>query len=261
MTEPPAGRGREHRQQLIADLVIERGSATAQELVAAFGVSLNTVHRDLDELARRGVVRKFHGGVSAQPSGVFESNVAYRLTRNLAEKAAVARHAAALIQPGMSVMLDDSTTTLQLAPLLAERAPLKVVTNYLELMQRLRGADGISLVSLGGEYDRTHDAFIGVACISAIRALRVDATFLSMSAVADGNAFHQEDHIVAFKRPMLEVAAKRYLLLDHTKLGRSALHQVVALRDFDLVIVDDGATPEALADLDHHGVRYEIARR
>ena len=70
MTEPPAGRGREHRQQLIADLVIERGSATAQELVATFGVSLNTVHRDLDQLARRGVVRKFHGGVSAQPSGV-----------------------------------------------------------------------------------------------------------------------------------------------------------------------------------------------
>jgi DeoR/GlpR family transcriptional regulator of sugar metabolism len=261
MTEPPAGRGREHRQQLIADLVIERGSATAQELVAAFGVSLNTVHRDLDELARRGVVRKFHGGVSAQPSGVFESNVAYRLTRNIAEKQAVARRAAALIQPGMSVMLDDSTTTLQIAPLLAERAPLKVVTNYLELMQRLRGVDGISLVSLGGEYDPTHDAFIGVACIDAIRALRVDVTFLSMSAVSGGHAFHQEDHIVAFKRPMLEVAARRYLLLDHTKLGRSALHQVVPLADFDLVIVDDGATPEALADLDDHGVRYEVARR
>ena len=60
---------------------------------------------------------------------------------------------------------------------------------------------------------------------------------------------------------MLEVAARRYLLLDHTKLGRSALHQVVPLADFDLVIVDDGATPEALADLDDHGVRYEVARR
>src|SRR5688572_17268828 len=98
----------EQRQEQISQVVLSSGSATAQELAVAFGVSLNTVHRDLDELERQGIVRKFHGGVTAQPSGVFESNVAYRLKRMLPEKRAIARHAARFVEPGMSIMLDDS---------------------------------------------------------------------------------------------------------------------------------------------------------
>ena len=81
------------RQAEIAAYVVEHGSVSANELVEAFGVSVMTVHRDLDELERQGVVRKYRGGVSAQPTSVFESNVAYRLNTAQAEKAALARHA------------------------------------------------------------------------------------------------------------------------------------------------------------------------
>ncbi|NEE10819.1 DeoR/GlpR transcriptional regulator, partial [Streptomyces sp. SID7499] len=93
------------------------------------GVSLMTVHRDLDDLARQGVLRRFRGGASALPSTVFESSLDYRLGVNTAEKNAVARAAAALVEPGMSVMLDDSTTVLVMAGLLVDLAPLTVVTN------------------------------------------------------------------------------------------------------------------------------------
>ncbi|GAA3960216.1 DeoR/GlpR family DNA-binding transcription regulator [Actinomadura viridis] len=252
-------RGPAPRQEAIAEHVLSAGSATAAELADRFGVSLMTIHRDLDELERQGVVRKYRGGVTAQPSGVFESNVAFRRKAMQAEKEAVARRALELIEPGMAVMLDDSTSVLAVARRLAGITPLTVVTNFLEGLNLLAGVPGIRLMALGGDYDPLHDSFLGVSCVEAIESLTVDLCLVSTSAVSGGFAHHQEQHIVAVKRAMLASAARNVLLLDHSKLGRVALHRLAPLSAFDRVIVDSGASGEALRDLDEHKVDYEVA--
>lgn len=249
----------EQRQKRIAEVVLERGSLSAQELAQIFDVSVMTVHRDLDELERQGVVRKFRGGVTAQPSGVFESNVAYRQKAMRDQKRAVAEAAAGYVEAGMSIMLDDATTTAAMIPFLARQTPLRVATNYLEGMRQLSQIGGIGLMALGGDYDPLHDSFLGGTCLDCIESIRVDAVFVSTSAVSGKYAFHQEDRIVAVKRRMLDVAAKRYLLVDHTKLGKVALHRLVPLSAFDLVIVDAGAGDDAVAELRRDGVAVEVA--
>jgi DeoR/GlpR family transcriptional regulator of sugar metabolism len=255
-----AQQGPAARQAAMAEQVLADGTATAADLAERFGVSLMTIHRDLDELERQGIVRKFRGGVTAQPSGVFESNVQYRLKTMRAEKAAVAERALQLVEPGMAIMLDDSTTTLEIARglRLGEVTPLTVVTNFLEAVNLLADQRGIHLIALGGDYDPLHSSFLGVSCVEAIEQLRVDVCFASTSAVRDGFAYHQEKHIVSVKRAMLDAAARNVLLIDHTKLARAALHRVVPLSRFDLLLVDDGASAEALRDLDEHKVRYEV---
>lgn len=248
------------RQAEIAEHVLQHGSVSATELAEMFHVSLMTIHRDLDELARQGVVRKFRGGVSAQPSSVFESNVSFRLRAAREEKLALARRARALIEPGMAVMLDDSTTTLEVARLLEDDpGPLTVITNFLETIKLLSGVPGIRLLALGGEYYPTHDSFLGVPCVEAIEALRVDLLFASTSAVSGGYAYHQEQEIVLVKRAMIRSAQRSVLMVDHTKLGRAALHRLAPLRDVDLVLTDARAPEETLAEMREHGVRYEIA--
>ncbi|MGA5357444.1 DeoR/GlpR family DNA-binding transcription regulator [Streptomyces purpurascens] len=248
------------RQAAMAEQVLADGSATAAELAERFGVSLMTIHRDLDELERQGIVRKSRGGVTAQPSGVFESNVQYRLKTMRAEKAAVADRALRMVEPGMAILLDDSTSTLEIARRLrtGEVTPLTVVTNFLEAINLLSDQRGIHLMALGGDYDPLHSSFLGVSCVEAVEQLRVDVCFASTSAVHGGYAYHQEQHIVSVKRAMLDAAARNVLLIDHTKLGRVALHRVVPLSRFDTLLVDDGASPEALRDLDEHKVRYEV---
>ncbi|MEE6263095.1 DeoR/GlpR family DNA-binding transcription regulator [Plantactinospora sonchi] len=248
------------RQAEIAEHVLQHGSVSATELAEMFHVSLMTIHRDLDELARQGVVRKFRGGVSAQPSSVFESNVSFRLRAAREEKLALARRARALIEPGMAVMLDDSTTTLEVARLLEDDAgPLTVITNFLETIKLLSGVPGIRLLALGGEYYPTHDSFLGMPCVEAIEALRVDLLFASTSAISGGYAYHQEQEIVLVKRAMIRSAQRSVLMVDHTKLGRAALHRLAPLRDFDLVLTDGQAPEETLSEMREHGVRYEIA--
>ncbi|GAA3960150.1 DeoR/GlpR family DNA-binding transcription regulator [Actinomadura viridis] len=255
----PSGGGPAGRQEGIAEYVLSAGSVPAAELAERFKVSLMTIHRDLDELERRGVVRKFRGGATAQPSGVFESNVAYRRKSMLAEKNAVAGRALALVEPGMAVMLDDSTTVLALARLLAGITPLTVVTNFLEGLNLLAGAPGIRLMALGGDHDPLHDSFLGMACVEAIESLNVDLCFVSTSAVSGGFAYHQEQHIVSVKRAMLAAAERNVLLLDNTKLSRVALHRLAPLSEFERVIVDSGASAGSLRDLDEHKVNYEVA--
>ncbi|XVQ08420.1 DeoR/GlpR family DNA-binding transcription regulator [Spirillospora sp. CA-255316] len=258
MAKDGGRRGPASRQEAIAEQVLSAGSATAAELAERFRVSLMTIHRDLDELERQGVVRKFRGGVTAQPSGVFESNVAFRRKSMLAEKEAVARRALELIEPGMAVMLDDSTTVLALARLLPGITPLTVVTNFLEGLNLLSDAPGIRLMALGGDYDALHESFLGVSCVEAVESLSVDLCFVSTSAVSGGYAHHQEQHIVSVKRAMISSAARTVLMLDHSKLGRVALHRLAPLSAFDRVLVDSGASAEALRDLDEHKVDYEV---
>ena len=252
----------ENRKRAITETVLAAGSATAQDLANQFGVSLVTIHRDLDELERRGVVRKFHGGVSAQPSGVFESQMSYRLASMTAEKAAIARVALRYVQPGMSILLDDSTTVLTMIEGLSDRAPLHVATTFVTGLRRLSelaGDHDLTLIGLGGRYDVAHDSFVGVQTNQQVQGIHVDAVFLSTSAVSATDMFHQEEQVASLKREMLNSASKRYLLIDHTKLNRLALLKIAALTELDLIITDDGADPAVLAAWAAAGIAYEIA--
>jgi DeoR/GlpR family transcriptional regulator of sugar metabolism len=258
----PRERKTEARQRLISEHVIAQGSCTAQELATQFGVSIMTIHRDLDELERRGIVRKFHGGVTAQSSGVFESQLSYRMTSKAQEKSAIAQAALEHVEPGMSVMLDDSTTILHMIQGLAERTPLHVATTFLAAQRRLAdlAADcDLTIIGLGGVYDLPHDSFVGMQCLEQISGIRADVLFMSTSAVSTTDAFHQEERIVALKRAMVRAATRRYLLVDHTKLGRVALHKIVPLEEFDLIITDDGADKDILAAWDTSGIHYQVA--
>ena len=247
------------RQTEIAEYVVRHGSATAHELVEAFGVSLMTVHRDLDALERQGVVRKYRGGVTAQPTSVFESNVAYRLNTAQEQKQALARRARAMVEPGMSVMLDDSTSALAVVRLLEDVAPLTVATNFLPAVSLLTAMPDVQLIVLGGIYSPTHDSFGGVPCAEAVEALQTDLLLCSVSAVSSTHAYHQEQEIVLVKQAMLRSAQTKVLLVDHGKLQRTALHKLAPLTDFDVVVVDEKTPADLVEGLRDHGATVEVA--
>ena len=250
---------RTQRQGQIIDVVLDRGFASVSELVELTRVSLMTVHRDLDELASRGLVRKLHGGVSALPTSVFESSSDFRMQRQSEAKLALARKALEFIEPGMSVMLDDSTTVLALARLLPEIGHLTVISNYRQVLEIFRDQPDVRLIMLGGQYSRTHDSFIGPPSETGLDSYAVDVVFQSTSTIDGERAYHQEQDVVMMKRVMLRAGSRRVLMIDGSKVGKTSLHHFAALNEFtDVVLTDD--VPAEMRQRIAEQARIHIAR-
>lgn len=247
------------RRQLIMQAVMAEGTMRIEELAERFAISLMTVHRDLDELINRGLLRKSRGIVSATPTSLVESSDVYRSMRQAVEKRAIAQAAAQFLEAGQAVFFDDSTTVLQMAPHIAARVPLTAITNSIPLMNELKEMNDVTLLGLGGRYYNWCNAFMGPATTAEIRRLRADCVFLSMSAITDDMVFHQSAEMVETKRAMFDSAAKRILLADHTKFQRRALHAMGNLSEFDAIVVDDGMAPLQVELLRSRGVNIVIA--
>jgi DeoR/GlpR family transcriptional regulator of sugar metabolism len=231
------------RQKDIAELVIAEGTVRIEDIAERFAVSVMTVRRDLEDLEIQSVLRRTRGQATALGSNRLESNTFFRQAQSLESKKALAHAALGFVEPGQTMMLDDSTTGIYLAQLLPRRAPLTVVTNFLSVAHELLKESGITLHILGGQYYPWCNAMLGTMTVEAIRKLRVDTLIMSTSAIIDYTCFHHSQETDLVKRAMFDSAAHRILYVDHTKFQRRALFALAPLTDFDTVIVDS-QTPQ-----------------
>ncbi len=256
---PRLGLKQADRLDAITEMVLGVGSMRIDELVDIFGVSIMTIHRDLDELDAKGLLRKSRGMVTAVSTSLFEASTEYRVRQSRAEKAAVARVAFEQIDPGQAVILDDSTTGLVLAEMLLEKRPLTVITNFQRMINLLTDQPGINLISTGGQYYQWCEAFMGTVALAGLRSLRADVVVMSSPAVTNGICYHQHHDAVLIKQAMFEAANTKILYFDHSKLEKRALHAHLKVTDFDLVIVDSNASDEQQDSLREAGANLLIA--
>ncbi len=250
----------ENRRQQIIELLVEERSASLDALARRFDVSKMTIHRDLDDLEAAGLLRKQRGGATIEPSSRFESDIRFRTRKAVSEKRRIARFAAEFVEPGMSVLIDDSSTARAAVPFLTDKRPLTIVTNNLAAMSDLAGQGGITLIALGGTYSGKFDGFFGILTQGALAGLRVDIGLLSTSSIDGTTAFHQDQAVVAVKRRMIASAARCYLLVDHQKFGRTALHRLADLDAFDGVVTSDALDPDLAQLLTDQGIALHFAK-
>ncbi len=250
----------DNRRQGIMDALMETGSASVDNLSLRFSVSKMTIHRDLDELEEAGLLRKVRGGASIQNSLQFESDFRYRQKLAVTEKDRIARAAAALIEPGQTIIIDDSSTTGAIAGHIEAIRPLTIITNNLVVIEKLAGMAGITLIALGGQYSKKFNGFFGLVAGEALASLRADVAFLSSSAIHGASAFHQDQEVVQIKRLMMQAAERSYLMVDHSKFGRSALHYFAALTSFDGILTSALPDIPIQKTLDDAGISVSVVQ-
>lgn len=228
------------RQQDILALLADGAERSVHELAARFGVTLMTVRRDLEALARGGHVTRTHGGVVLSRPGTVAFHFHQREERMLAEKAVVARAVAALVRPGMAISLDTGTTTLAVARALAGQCQLQVLTSSLAIAAVLYACEGIDLVLLGGRARKDNPDLYGELTEENLARFHVDLAVLGADAVNPDGLYTTQPDIARVSQAMLRHAGRRVLVADHSKFGHTAFLRFATWNDITTVVADDG---------------------
>lgn len=243
----------------IAQLVLKHGPISVEQLVERIGVSMMTIYRDLAALEEAGLLHRERGRVSALATGLHEASASFRVEQQSEMKQSIAQHLVKSISSRSSLLVDDSTSGVFVVRELRDKTPLTVISNSLLVANEAAQIPGLNLFLLGGSYQEWASATIGSTTVAQLATLDVDYCIISASGLANGRCFHPYEDVVAVKRAMLAAADKRFLVLDHSKMTRRALHAFAALDEFDLVVVDHQTTSEAVARLREWGAKVEVA--
>ncbi|WP_248929601.1 DeoR/GlpR family DNA-binding transcription regulator [Paenibacillus hamazuiensis] len=250
----------EERQQKIADYVQSKERASVQELAQLFGVSESTVRRDLKILEEANQLRRTHGGAVALLSDNSEPSFVEKEDRYRAQKEAIAKEAAALIQEGDTLVLDSGTTTYYLAKQLKAFKQLTVVTNSVMVAQELAAQKGIDLVLTGGTLRHETLAMVGPLTEKALESVFVDKAFVAINGIDPAIGLTTPNMLEASAKKCIYRCAKQVILLaDHSKFGRVSFAKVADLSDIDHCITDDGISDSALKVLEEAGIEVSVA--
>jgi DeoR family transcriptional regulator, fructose operon transcriptional repressor len=252
----------EERQHAIASLVMERGRLQVAAVAEEFGVTMETVRRDLAVLERAGHLRRVHGG--AVPTGALtlvETGLGERHGTRSEQKRTIAAAALDLL-PGLdgSLVLDGGSTTAALADVLPADRRLYVATNSVPIATRLSVSPGVTLHVLGGRVRGITQTAVGDSTVRALADLRVDVAFLGTNGISVAHGFSTPDEAeAATKRAMVRAAQRSVVLADSSKLGREHLVRFAALEDVDVLVTDSGSDPTAVAQLEQAGIEVVVA--
>jgi DeoR family transcriptional regulator of aga operon len=250
------------RRLQISELVRQHGSVQVAALASRFGVSMQTVRKDLRYLAERGVMARAYGGAidsHAVGGAVTEPPYEAKRTVHLDEKRRIGQLAATLVKPGDTIAIDSGTTAMQLAEALPN-IEVTVVTNDFGVLTVLSPKQNIRIVMLGGELRRKNMAFYGGLTVEALDALHVDRLFLGVDGfdLERGITTHYEPEAM-LNRKMVEAARVVIAITDSSKFGKICLHRIIPLGELDMLITDSDAPAEIRQASEQLGFELRLA--
>ncbi|GAA3244138.1 DeoR/GlpR family DNA-binding transcription regulator [Streptomyces thermocoprophilus] len=248
----------EQRRALIVDEVRRRGGVRVNELTRKLGVSDMTVRRDLDALARQGVLEKVHGGaVPVVEASTHEPGFEAKSGLELTAKEDIARAAAELVSPGSAIALSGGTTTYALAQRLLDVPDLTVVTNSVRVADVFHAAQrssgqrqGSATVVLTGGVRTPSDSLVGPVADQAIASLHFDLLFLGVHGISLEAGLSTPNLAEAETNRRLVQSARRVVVVaDHTKWGTVGLSSFAKLEQVDTWVTDGGLLDGARAEV------------
>jgi len=246
----------EERLRLITEQARRDGRVDVAGLAEQFGVTTETIRRDLSTLERQSLVKRVHGGAIPMERLGFEPGVARRSGLMVAEKDRIGKAALAEVPEEGAVLIDAGTTTAQFAQLLPPDRELTVVTNCAPIAVAVAVKPRIKVLLLGGRVRGRTLAAVGDWTTAALSQIYIDVAFVGTNGFSAQRGLTTPDPAeAAAKRAMIDAARRTVVLADHTKFGADALMRFAALRDVDVLVTDTGLDPDLVAEIEGAGPR------
>ncbi|MDF3604844.1 DeoR/GlpR family DNA-binding transcription regulator [Paracoccus sp. DMF-8] len=226
------------RQSEILELARHDGRVHVDDLAQRFDVTLQTIRRDLGDLAEAGLVDRVHGGAVPRTGVV---NLGYRSRRrmNAEAKAAIAAACAAEIADNSSMILNPGTSTEAVAHALVNHQNITVVTNNMNVANILLANPGCEIMVAGGALRRSDGGIVGEMTTQFIEQFKVDFAVIGTSGLdQDGDLLDYDLAEVRVSRAILRQSRRAFVVTDHSKVGRSAPARIASLSEIDTLFTD-----------------------
>lgn len=249
------------RRLRIREMLVRREAVAIPDLARQFQVSAMTIRRDLDQLEQDGELRRTHGGAMATERMSFEFNFHQRRQTHHKQKQAIAREAARLITPDLRIIIDNGTTTLELALEIKERQNLTVITPSVAVAAALQGSDGIHTILLGGSLRRGRSDLTGSLTEQNLDLFAADIVFQGADGIdTEGWIYNEDMQLARVDQKMRERAAQTWILVDSSKIGQTSLIRSGQLHNTDGLITDECIPLEILAAFREQAIHVIVAK-
>lgn len=256
---------RQSRLDTLQDIIIRANSTTIKDLAEQLGVSAMTIRRDMEVLEQAGLVRTYRGGVIvAERHARSATSSAYSLTSaetsHVAEKRAIARLAATLVEPGDVVFFDAGSTVELILDFVDPLLEMTVFCYSLNVLNLVAGRKNTRIVFSGGVYHPDSQNFESPEGLQLLNRNRSSKAFISANGIRiDLGVTSSGQFEIPIKRAAIENSARTYLVADSSKCGLVRTGHFADIGDFDAIITDDGIEDEPREQLAERGIELMIA--
>lgn len=234
------------RRQVILERLRQDGKVLSSQLSIDFGVSEDTIRRDLRDMADAGLLHRVHGGALAKsPTAYSYTN---RQNQAAQAKEEVAKAAANLVRDGQVVILDSGTTTFLLAQFLPLDLRATIITNSPPIATALAKHTQVEVIMLGGRLIKDLQVVVGAETIAALKQFRVDRCFIGIAGLHPEVGItvydYEESHV---KRTMIATASEIIAVASSEKLGTVAPYVIGQISDLTHLVTESTVSEQVLA--------------
>ena len=224
------------RLSKMADYISKKTTVTLAELADKFDVSIYTIRRDVDELVKKNIVKKFYGGVAFQNNSVaslveFEG----RNTIHHEQKLQIAKAVCNLINENDVIFIDSGTTTMYISDNIKDMN-ITVITNNIYVIIKLFLQENINLFVIGGELDHRTQSLFGLNSLKFLENIRINKAFLGASGISFANGLtnytFSESEI---KQKVIEISDQSFVLVDSSKFNKSSMIRFANISDVSTI--------------------------
>ena len=245
----------EQRKQKILDLLKENDSVRVTNLARLFDVSEVTIRSDLEDMEKKGLLSRVHGGAVSSYKPYYSMNLNQRLETNQQAKVEIAERVASLIQPNDTVMLNSGTTTLLVFRRFPASYNLSIVTNSISIALEASGNPNYNVILVGGSVNTKYQFTYGNDAVKQIQKYHADKMILSVDGIDPHQGFttyYNKEATVDVA--MIEQADCCIIAADRSKFGHSAFAKISDLSVADYIVTDGQLSQEMTDDLREKGV-------
>lgn len=242
------------RRQLIIEYAKRDKRVLVSELSQQFNVTEETIRRDLEKLEKEGIVTRTYGGAITNEHTNEDLPFATRKSTNSEIKQAIAQKALKYIQDGDTLMMDPSSTSLELLKLLHSYKKLTVITNSIHMLHESIHS-GLNIISTGGSLRASSLSLVGTIAKDTVSKYNVDTVILSCKALSlEKGVMDSNEPECELKKSMIPQSAKVLLLADHSKFDKTAFVKLMDFEQIDVLVTDREPSEEWLNMLHEYGV-------